>query len=364
MQRSSSPRKRVSSTTRKVRPELKPWHLLVGLGVAGLALLILPELLWPEVESISINFGTELLGAVLTFLLLNLYLPRVIGAGGSREDGFSYSVYAGNIRKSKKEVRILTTFIYPLTSHEEYQDEKEDLVQAIQHVRKEHADIRIEILVLNPESEAAKQRAEERKDDDIILRIQENLSEFHRLREERYYREAFGGIEIRLYDRLPPLALFQWDDRASISNYPRHKKISEAPRFEFSIKTPLGKFMEQTFHDIWTDDKTKSLDDYIFLNLQIEHPGAGPTLTRRAHFVENGSHGFYVLLNVNRDEDTLALLSSNVPGLRVGIARDKEVVPCTCSAFELSGHVRQLATKKYGSFPYQSVVELCVESAH
>lgn len=345
-----------------MRVHPRPWHVLFSLVLSGTAMIVFAGDAGTRWNNGLINVGSGFIGAVITFLLLERYLPRISNANGSRRDGFSYSAFAAHVKRSKNRVRVLSTFIYPLTSHPEYQKEKKEFVEAVKRAVEKNRDIDIQILLLDPSSEAAKQRAEERKDDDVILRIRENLSELYRLREEPYHREVFERVEVKLYDRLPPLSVFQWDDRASMSFYPRQKKITETVRFEFATDTPLGAFMHETFEDVWNDPATKELDDYIFLRVQIEHRATGRTITPRVHFVESPPNSFYVLLNVDRDEHALALLNGELAHSHVSVARGKEILPCTCSRLEMSEHVRRLATRKYGHFEYQSMLELCLAS--
>ncbi|HEX2204898.1 MAG TPA: hypothetical protein VHG91_16430 [Longimicrobium sp.] len=341
---------------------VRPRYLLYATAIVGGLLLRLAaeSTTTPYWQGILINMGTGLLGAVVTYYLLDFLLQRFMNADGRSYEKLSYTDFAGQVKRSRTQVRILTTFLYPLTTHLDYEQERKELVGALNDViRQQKEKIEVQILILDPTSEAAKQRNEERADDDIILRIQENLSEFQRLREEPYHRASFQHVNVKLFDRLPPLALFQSDDRASMAFYPRHMKISDAARFEFSMGSPLGKFMTKTFDNLWDDEKTKKLDDYISLALHIEHIDRENVIERRVHFVEDGPGVFYLLLRKDGDADTLALLTGDLQGLRIGIRRHGIVRPCTCSELSVSTQIVDLSRRKYGSFPYQNVVRVC-----
>jgi hypothetical protein len=237
---------------------MKPWYLLAGMALAGIAVLA-----WANpvrnLEAIAVNVGTGLVGTALAFLLLNYYLPRISNAYGKRTEGITYSAIAANIARSRYRVRILSTFVYPLTSHSDYRELHDEFVNALATALRANGRLEVRILILDPASDAAKQRSEER-DDDVIRRIRENLLAFHRLRSGQ---EVFRRIDVKLFDRLPPLSMFEWDDRASMSFYPRNKAITETSRFDFSTSTPLGTFMDDTFDDVWTDEKTRALDESL-----------------------------------------------------------------------------------------------------
>ncbi len=342
-----------------LRSRLKVWHVLVVATLVSLALLGAAGNLRQNLPGILINMGTGILGAVLTFLLLNQFLPSILNADGRRKQGISYQELAGHVRTSRKRVRILSTFVYPLTSHPEYQPQRKALVDALNHALLNQGDLEVQVLLLDPFSDAARQRDEERTDDDVILRIQENLSELHRLKHDRYYGQAFSKIEVKLYDRLPPLSIFQWDGRASMSFYPRYEVIHKTARFEFSMDTPLGMFMRDTFENVWQDVKTIDLDEYIYLTIRIAH-GTGQAHTRKVHFLETEPGRYHVLLNVERDADTRSLLAVDAPTLAVGIVRGGRLLSCTCAELRMSEDVLHRARRKYGGYDYQTIVELCL----
>ncbi|HEY0014969.1 MAG TPA: DUF5919 domain-containing protein [Longimicrobium sp.] len=328
---------------------MKPWYLLAGMALAGIAVLA-----WANpvrnLEAIAVNVGTGLVGTALAFLLLNYYLPRISNAYGKRTEGITYSAIAANIARSRYRVRILSTFVYPLTSHSDYRELHDEFVNALATALRANGRLEVRILILDPASDAAKQRSEER-DDDVIRRIRENLLAFHRLRSGQ---EVFRRIDVKLFDRLPPLSMFEWDDRASMSFYPRNKAITETSRFDFSTSTPLGTFMDDTFDDVWTDEKTRALDDYIFLHLRFRHFS---TVDHRAYYVEVDGRT-WVLLNRERDATACAVVSGHAPGLEISMVRDEQVVPCAYAVRDDTAPLRHAAKQKYGAFDADLVVEI------
>ena len=136
------------------------------------------------------------------------------------------------------------------------------LLEALRHAARQPSFVGIQILFLHPGSWAAQLRAEERKDEDVIGRILESLATLRALMTQLEGTGARDRVEIRLFARMPPFALFQTDDFASISFYYRDRPISEVTRYEFFRDSPLGEFVEKTFDDLWRDERTVTLEEY------------------------------------------------------------------------------------------------------
>jgi hypothetical protein len=210
------------------------------------------------------------------FILLELYWQRMKRANGKEIDGFDYLKFARNISRSK-EVRILGTFIYPFTDHPGHSKERQALLTALIDALRRPSFVGLQILFLHPESEAARSRAAERRDDDVIQRMHESLATLTDLIQQFSGESAAQRIEIKLYMRMPPFSLFQMDDFASLSFFYRDRPISEVTRYEFFLDTPIGKFVEKTFDDLWRDERTIPLEDYL-----KRLPPAEPGLTSAA----------------------------------------------------------------------------------
>jgi hypothetical protein len=139
-----------------------------------------------------------------------------------------------------------------------------------------------------------------------------------------------------------------------MSFYPRNKAITETARFDFSTSTPLGTFMDDTFDDVWTDEKTRALDDYIFVHLRFRHFS---TVDHRAYYVEVEGRTC-VLLNRERDATACAVVSGHAPGLELSMVRGVQVVPCGFSVLQDPAMVQHPAKQKYGTFDADLVIEI------
>ncbi len=234
---------------------LRPWHVMVFVIVLAVGLISLAFVAEERAKDILLGVGTNLISSVVFFILLELYWRRLKRANGKEVDGFDYFKMARNIRKSKS-VRMLSTYILPFTDHPKHQIERQTLLQAITDAVRRPKFAGMQLLFLHPASPAARARAAERKDDDVMKRMDESLACLESIAKQF---EGDGRLEIRLFWRTPPFSLFQTDDFASLSFYFRDRPISEVARYEFFTDSPVGEFVEKTFDDLWRDERTVTL---------------------------------------------------------------------------------------------------------
>jgi hypothetical protein len=252
---------------------LRPWHVIVCVVVLALVLIGCASVVSDRPRDILLGLGVNLLSSVVFFILLELYWQRMKQANGKEIDGFDYLKFARNIPRSK-EVRILGTFIYPFTDHPGHSNERRALLSALTDALRRPSFVGLQVLFLHPESEAARSRAAERRDDDVMLRMQESLATLTDLIKRFAGDPAAHRIEVKLFMRMPPFSLFQMDNFASISFFYRDRPISEVTRYEFFIDSPIGKFVEKTFDDLWRDEGTIYLENYL---KQLPPSGSGLT---------------------------------------------------------------------------------------
>jgi hypothetical protein len=160
-------------------------------------------------------------------------------------------------------VRILATFIYPLTDHHRHTAEKQALLEALTAALRQPSFQGVQILLLHPESGPALARAAERKDDDVLQRMEEGIATLAQILDTLDSDPVGRRVRVRLFTRTPSFSLFQTDNFASISFYYRDRPLSEVARYEFFTDTPIGVFFERTFDDLWRDEQTVSLEDHL-----------------------------------------------------------------------------------------------------
>lgn len=241
--------------------QLRPWHVLVGvLTLAGVCVGFAYSA-GDRGKDILLGVGVNLLSSVVFFVMLEAYWQRMKRANGKEVGGFDYLKFARNVSRSRQ-VRVLGTFIYPLTNHPAHSGDRAAVLAAVREALARPSVAGVQLLFLNPSSSAARARAAERKDDDVLLRMDECLATLRELA-AALDRAAKARLEVRFFSRTPPFALFQTDNFGSISFYYRDRPISEVTRYEFFMDSPLGEFVEKTFDDLWRDEQTLTLADYV-----------------------------------------------------------------------------------------------------
>jgi hypothetical protein len=240
---------------------VRPWHVIVCVIALSAVLVAAAYIVGEPAKELLLGLGLNLLSSIVFFILLDLYWAQIKRANGKEVHGLDYPKFARNVARSKQ-VRILATFIYPFTDHPAHRDEKQQLLEALTNLIRGPSFAGLQLLFLHPASLAAKSRAAERKDDDVLRRIEETLATVRELVTQFDGDPVQQRIEVRLFSRMPAFALFQTDDFGSISFYYRDRPISEVTRYELYMDTPLGAFIERTFDDLWRDELTVPLEDY------------------------------------------------------------------------------------------------------
>lgn len=241
---------------------LRPWHLIVCVLVLALGLVVGAFLAEGRASEVLLGLGLNLLSSVVFFMLLELYFERIKLVNGKEVAGFDYHTFARNVERSRQ-VRVLATFIYPLTQHPRHLPERAALLDAISRAVRRPDFAGIQLLFLHPDSAAARARAAERKDDDVLLRMREMLATVIELLAQFDGDPIRARLEVRLFVRPPAFALFQTDNLGSISFYYRDRPISEVARYTFFLDSPVGVFVERTFEDLWHDEQTIPLAQYL-----------------------------------------------------------------------------------------------------
>ncbi len=142
---------------------------------------------------------------------------------------------------------------------------------------------KVRILLLDPDTAAASQRAEEIRPVDVRRVIVDNLrylNDFADSLDERT-RQAF---QVRIYDASPSIQVFRWDDKALISFFPIGVRASASPHLEVYLSSPLGEFVQSRFDDLWRHPSTRELIEYVAVPVTVYHRQV-PLRSCAVHFV-------------------------------------------------------------------------------
>lgn len=220
-------------------------------------------------SNLLLNVGASFVGAIVAYALINPLMTRVESQEEKIHDRFDYGSVIQHINDSKRLVRIFETGLRLLDG--QYQS------RFLATCRDALAgDVKMEILVLNPDCRAAKQRAAELGSTrDVQLLIRENLRcfrTFHDGLNERQQRR----FEVRVYDTAPLAAYYRWDQRALISFYPPDRSSVDTKQYETSVDSSLAQFVEQRFYESWRTSDTHTLQQYFTTPVTIMRDAGKP----------------------------------------------------------------------------------------
>jgi hypothetical protein len=343
----------------------RPWLIiavpfLFALVILAGVLVFFPSPFDIAARQILIDLSVGVLGSALIFLWLERFLNQVVNADG-RTRGFDYADYVRRMAKSKEKIRILVTFTNLLTMKPDYARVKHDFFETLEKLLVANPEIFAEILILDPFTDAADQRDAERQDESVIDRIQENLMELYKRLTSPETKELYSRVKVKVYDRLPPFSFFQLDGMATIAFYRRNTTIEKSPQFTFEMKTPLGKFMDDVFLNIWADqDASKDIFQYVSVHIKTTDKTSGDVRHHSLHFVKRRHvHNIYVLLSALRDREAHELLINQ--DLDVDVYWKGKPIRCKYRERKYihdSLELPTLISKKFGTIEHSSIVEL------
>lgn len=231
------------------------------------------------------ELSLHLFAGLFLFVVLDITFHNVEKWYGETRR-FSYTNFTNDINKtkSKDEIIIVNTFLLIFTpdiegnSKTDFVEKRKKFTNAITDALARK--IKVKILLLDPISFAARQRRKEVRGSRADNKNDNNLyaefnNKFDVMGEIINTINKFGDIpkndllEIKLYNRIPPFALFQAGDQCSFTFYPVNGFSNMAPHFHFYRKGVFEEFIKPNFNDIW-DDKhgsTCTLEEYFILNI-------------------------------------------------------------------------------------------------
>lgn len=218
-------------------------------------------------QNFALNLGADLVGAFLVIFAVTPMVRRAQQGGVREHRRLYFGWYVDRVLSATTDVRILHTF-----SRLFAQPYDRRFFRAAGGLLRRHG--RIQILLLDPDSPAAALRtAELRGHTDVGREVRRNL---HTLDE---YRRGLDldlrrHFEVRLYDALPSVAIYQWDDRLLAAFLPLGRLSGDDVQLEVSVESPLGTFVAERFEELWRN--SSPLEDYMTLRLSIGD-GSGRT---------------------------------------------------------------------------------------
>ncbi|MGF7239170.1 MAG: hypothetical protein ACQSGP_30070, partial [Frankia sp.] len=221
---------------------------------------------WQQATTIMRQTGSQELGAAE---------QRISGArsaepiefirGGRLLGDFDPTYFIDRVAASRRLVRILNTWTDLVTDAN---------VEAFGTALRAALDggALIQILLLDPDSLAAEQRAADlRGTVDVRGLIRENLWRLDALRAATD-PTLQARMTVRVYAETPLTAYHRWDSGALVSTFPVGHSSAATTQHETTIDSPLTQFIEQRFESLWSPDGSVSLQDYLRLPLRFTSP--------------------------------------------------------------------------------------------
>jgi len=343
---------RLASIARALRVRRRQVRWAVLLGAAGALLLVVGKDTTGYGQDILVNVGASLVMVALSFIVFDPVFEDLRRNAVEEHRTLDHDQLIGHIAAAQTDVDILETWTGLLEdSH------RDRFLGALQTALGYGVDVRV--LLLDPDSAAAEQRAEELHHAQVPLLIMDNLRYLYRLRRDLDPRLA-RQLQVRVYDASPSVQLYRWDDKALISFFPVGVRAYDARQIEAYMDSPLGQFMESRFDELWSSTTTRTLEDFMALALTVRL-GDTALATSEAHFVRLGDDCFV-------DGRTLLdhLADHGAHQLSVATARPLDVGEWRGSAFgmvrldhrdrPLRSAVVQLFDAKYGAGHERNVI--------
>lgn len=186
------------------------------------------------------------------------------GEGRVREHPrLDYAWYVDRVAGATSTVRIMDTFSNLLDGPHTAR-----FFQAVELALERQAVV--QILLLDPDSLAARQRAHELDDPDVYREIMRNLRVLYDFRNTVLPVSLGRNFSVRMYTASPSITVYRWDDKALVSFFPIGKISSQGAQLEVTVRSPLGEFVRDRFNSLWT--VSKDLKGFMHLPVTLVDP--------------------------------------------------------------------------------------------
>lgn len=241
---------------RRWRPRKRFWparrrqHVAVRVGLMAVAILLLGlgRGIDQYYQNVFINVGADLVGAIVTIFVI-VPIVRRAGEGRVRElPKLDYAWYVDQVAGATSNVRIMDTYSTLLNG-----PDTASFFEAIELALERQAVV--QILLLDPDSSAARQRAHELDDPDVYREIMRNLRVLYEFRNKAGPTSHGRDVNVRMYTASPAITLYRCDEKALVSFFPVGKISSQGAQLEIIADSPLGAFVNERFNSLWAGSK-------------------------------------------------------------------------------------------------------------
>lgn len=259
---------------------LRPKVLLALLVLLALAALLLwwAKGIGQYGQNLALNVGADLVGASVVIFVISPLITRAQYGRVREHRRMDYGLFTNRVMQATTEVRVLDTF-----SNLFDQPRAEWFFRAAREAMNRQAHVRI--LLLHPDSRAARQRASElgadRAELDLHREVMRNvrlLDEFARSLTDPLSRR----FEAKLYAASASVTLYRWDERSLISFLPIGRLSGDGTQLEVGSTSPLGTFVGERFDELW--DHGTPIEECLRMRLDVTD-GDSTAFTHHCEYV-------------------------------------------------------------------------------
>lgn len=262
-------------------------------------------------QNLLLNLSPELFTTVITLLVIQPFLSRLEEERAREHLRLDYSSFCEKVAQTGDVVEVLDTFSYLFSGRA-----SERFAEAARSAIGRGAFIRI--LLLDPDSLAARQRSAELSAD-VRLEVLRNVRDLRHL-EMQLPRERREQFQVRVYAAAPSIQLYRFGERMMVSFYPVNRLSGEGQQLEVRVSTPLGSFVLERFADLWSSGRP--VNDLLRMQLQVLDEDGG--VAGDALWVEYVRYGSAAYICDQRVVVELARSRGRPVRVRIGGRADRE----------------------------------------
>jgi hypothetical protein len=259
-----------------------------SLAVLGVALLVAAYATADFTRDVLVNLGASVVMVGLTFVVFDPIFEDMRRNAVQEHRDLNHDQLVADIAAATGAVDVLETWTGLL------EDRHRDRFLAGLGAALDRG-VQFRMLLLDPDSQAAAQRADELHLP-VPQLIMDNLRHLSALRDRLEPRLA-ALLHVRIYDASPSIQLYHWDDMALISFFPVGVRAYDAPQLEAYMDSPLGQFVNGRFEELWDSPTSVPLDDFMALPLTIKLGREGLS-SSDVHYVRIGEQCYVYSLHL------------------------------------------------------------------
>lgn len=234
--------------------------VLVLLVVAAL-LLVAARLTRGFNSDLLLNLGAAVVMVALSYAVFDPIFEEVRRSRVEEHPRFDQQEFSAHVATASDLVAVMDTANHMLEGAG-----RGPFLRALRSAMDNGALVRV--LLLDPDSAAATQRAEEIRPVDVRRVIRDNLRHLNDFADALppAQRDRF---QVRIYDASPSIQMFRWDGKALISFFPIGVRASASPHLEVYLDSPLGEFVQGRFDQLWRHESTRPLHEYVVVPVSV-----------------------------------------------------------------------------------------------